>query len=163
MRIFIAIRFTDAFKQPLLNAQKALRQNGVKGEFTRPENLHLTLVFIGETNRVDDIKAAVKAIHFEPFEIKTGKLGSFTNRNNIILWGGVDAEKQLRTIATELRKNLDERGIEYSKVEFRPHITLVRSVSDISDIDIESTSMTVKQISVMKSDFISGKPVYTEV
>jgi len=162
MRIFIAIRFTDAFKQPLLNAQKALRQNGVKGEFTRPENLHLTLVFIGETNRVDDIKAAVNAINFEAFEIKTGKLGSFTNRNKI-LWVGVDGETQLKTIATELRKNLDERGIEYSPREFQPHITLVRSASDISDIDIERASMTVKQISVMKSDFISGKPVYTEV
>lgn len=161
MRVFIAIRFTQAFKEPIFEAQDALRDNGVRGNFTLPENLHLTLAFIGETDRVDDIKAAVKEVVFEPFEIKTGKLGCFNGRSKVI-WLGIDGEKKLKAITAELRKNLDIRGIDYAKGRFQPHITLVRQPSDMPlDIDIESANMTVKEISVMKSERISGRLVYT--
>ena len=161
MRVFIAIRFTQAFKEPIFEAQDALRDNGVRGNFTLPENLHLTLAFIGETDRVDDIKAAVKEVVFEPFEIKTGRLGCFNGRSKVI-WLGIDSEKKLKAITAELRKNLDIRGIDYAKGRFQPHITLVRQPSDMPlDIDIESANMTVREISVMKSERISGRLVYT--
>ena len=161
MRVFIAIRFTQAFKETIFEAQDALRDNGVRGNFTLPENLHLTLAFIGETDRVDDIKAAVKEVAFEPFEIKTGRLGCFNGRSKVI-WLGIDGEKKLKAITAELRKNLDIRGIDYAKGRFQPHITLVRQPSDMPlDIDIESANMTVKEISVMKSERISGRLVYT--
>ena len=161
MRVFIAIRFTQAFKEPIFEAQDALRDNGVRGNFTLPENLHLTLAFIGETDRVDDIMAAVKEVVFEPFEIKTGRLGCFNGRSKVI-WLGIDGEKKLKAITAELRKNLDIRGIDYAKGRFQPHITLVRQPSDMPlDIDIESANMTVKEISVMKSERISGRLVYT--
>lgn len=161
MRVFIAIRFSQAFKEPIFEAQDALRDNGVRGNFTLPENLHLTLAFIGETDRVDDIKAAVKEVVFEPFEIKTGRLGCFNGRSKVI-WLGIDGEKKLKAITAELRKKLDIRGIDYAKVRFQPHITLVRQPSDMPlDIDIESENMTVKEISVMKSERISGRLVYT--
>ena len=161
MRVFIAMRFTQAFKEPIFEAQDALRDNGVRGNFTLPENLHLTLAFIGETDRVDDIKAAVKEVVFEPFEIKTGRLGCFNGRSKVI-WLGIDGEKKLKAITAELRKNLDIRGIDYAKGRFQPHITLVRQPSDMPlDIDIESANMIVKEISVMKSERISGRLVYT--
>ena len=161
MRVFIAIRFTQAFKEPIFEAQDALRDNGVRGNFTLPENLHLTLAFIGETDRVDDIKAAVKEVVFEPFEIKTGRLGCFNGRSKVI-WLGIDGEKKLKALTAELRKNLDIRGIDYAKGRFQPHITLVRQPSDMPlDIDIESANMIVKEISVMKSERISGRLVYT--
>ena len=152
MRIFIAIRFTEAFKEPIFEAQDALRDNGVRGNFTLPENLHLTLAFIGETDKVDDIKAAVKEVFFVPFEIKTGRLGCFNGRSKVI-WLGIDGEK---------KNNLDKRGIEYAQGRFQPHITLVRLPSCMPlDIDIEKASMTVNEISVMKSERINGKLVYT--
>lgn len=161
MRVFIAIRFSQAFKEPIFEAQDALRDNGVRGNFTLPENLHLTLAFIGETDRVEDIKAAVKEVAFEPFEIKTGRLGCFNGRSKVI-WLGIDGEKKLKAITAELRKNLDIRGIDYAKGRFQPHITLVRQPSDMPlDIDIESANMTVREISVMKSERISGRLVYT--
>ena len=161
MRVFIAIRFTQAFKEPIFEAQDALRDNGVRGNFTLPENLHLTLAFIGETDRVDDIKAAVKEVVFEPFEIKSGRLGCFNGRSKVI-WLGIDGEKKLKAITAELRKNLDIRGIDYAKGRFQPHITLVRQPSDMPlDNDIESANMIVKEISVMKSERISGRLVYT--
>ncbi len=161
MRIFIAIRFTKAFKSSILDAQDGLREYGVRGNYTQPENLHLTLAFIGETERVAEIKAAVDAVKFEPFVIRTGKLGCFNGRSRV-LWLGIEGEDKVKTIAQQLRRNLDKCGIDYAKGKFSPHITLVRQPSEMPlDVEVESESMTVSEISVMNSERINGRLVYT--
>lgn len=161
MRIFIAIRFTEAFKSSILDAQDGLKEYGVRGNYTQPENLHLTLAFIGETERVEEIKAAVDAVKFEPFVIRTGKMGCFNGRSRVV-WLGIEGEDKVKAIAQQLRCNLDQRGIDYVKGKFSPHITLVRQPSEMPlDIDVESESMTVSKIYVMKSERINGRLVYT--
>lgn len=161
MRIFIAIRFTEVFKSSILDAQDGLKEYGVKGNYTQPENLHLTLAFIGETERVEEIKAAVDAVKFEPFLIRTGKMGCFNGRSRVV-WLGIEGEDKVKAIAQQLRRNLDQRGIDYAKGKFSPHITLVRQPSEMPlDIDVESESMTVSKIYVMKSERINGRLVYT--
>lgn len=161
MRIFIAIRFTEAFKSSILDAQDGLREYGVRGNYTQLENLHLTLAFIGETERVTEIKAAVDAVKFEPFVIRTGKLGSFNGRSRV-LWLGIEGEDKVKTIAQQLRRNLDKCGIDYAKGKFSPHITLVRQPSEMPlDVEVESESMTVSEISVMNSERVNGRLVYT--
>ena len=161
MRIFIAIRFTEAFRSSILDAQDGLKEYGVRGNYTQPDNLHLTLAFIGETERVEEIKAAVDAVKFEPFVIRTGKMGCFNGRSRVV-WLGIEGEDKVKAIAQQLRRNLDQRGIDYAKGKFSPHITLVRQPSEMSfDIDVESESMTVSNIYVMKSERINGRLVYT--
>lgn len=161
MRIFIAIRFTEAFKSSILDAQDGLKEYGVKGNYTQPENLHLTLAFIGETERVEEIKAAVDAVKFEPFVIRTGKMRCFNGRSRVV-WLGIEGEDKVKAIEQQLRRNLDQRGIDYAKGKFSPHITLVRQPSEMPlDIDVESESMTVSKIYVMKSEGINGRLVYT--
>jgi len=55
MRLFIAINFNDEIKDALCDASAELMAAAKRGRTPRRENLHLTLVFIGETTRVDDI------------------------------------------------------------------------------------------------------------
>ena len=144
-----------------MDAQDGLKEYGVRGNYTQPENLHLTLAFIGETERVEEIKAAVDAVKFEPFVIRTGKMGCFNGRSRVV-WLGIEGEDKVKAIAQQLRRNLDQRGIDYAKGKFSPHITLVRQPSEMSfDIDVESESMTVSKIYVMKSERINGRLVYT--
>lgn len=161
MRIFIAIRFTEAFRSSILDVQDGLKEYGVRGNYTQPENLHLTLAFIGETERMEEIKAAVDAVKFEPFVIRTGKMGCFNGRSRVV-WLGIEGEDKVKAIAQQLRRNLDQRGVDYAKGKFSPHITLVRQPSEMPlDIDVESESMTVSKIYVMKSERINGRLVYT--
>lgn len=144
-----------------MDAQDGLKEYGVRGNYTQPENLHLTLAFIGETERVEEIKAAVDAVKFEPFVIRTGKMGCFNGRSRVV-WLGIEGEDRVKAIAQQLRRNLDQRGIDYAKGKFSPHITLVRQPSEMPlDIDVESESMTVSNIYVMKSERINGRLVYT--
>ena len=58
MRLFVAIRFSPAVEEALWTAVGDLRRQGA-GTFTRRENLHLTLAFIGETDRLEDARQAV--------------------------------------------------------------------------------------------------------
>ena len=161
MRIFIAIRFTEAFKASILDAQEGLKEQGIRGNFPRPENLHLTLVFIGETDRIDDIKTAVASVRFDPFVITTGQLGCFNGRSRV-LWMGIQGKEKMKTLALRLRKALDERGINYSHGPFQPHITLVRQPTETPlDIEVEDACMTIRDIVIMKSERINGRLVYT--
>ena len=144
-----------------MDVQDGLKEYGVRGNYTQPENLHLTLAFIGETERMEEIKAAVDAVKFEPFVIRTGKMGCFNGRSRVV-WLGIEGEDKVKAIAQQLRRNLDQRGIDYAKGKFSPHITLVRQPSEMPlDIDVESESMTVSKIYVMKSERINGRLVYT--
>lgn len=161
MRIFIAIRLTEAFKASIIDAQEELREQGVRGNFTRPENLHLTLAFIGETDRIDDIKAAVASVKLDPFAITTGQLGCFNGRSRV-LWMGIQGKEKVKTLALRLRKALDERDIDHSHGPFQAHITLVRQPTETPlDIKPEDASMTVREMTVMKSERIDGRLVYT--
>jgi len=59
MRLFAAICLSPAVRASLADTITTLRGQG-KGTFTRPENLHLTLAFIGETDRVEAAQAALQ-------------------------------------------------------------------------------------------------------
>ena len=59
MRLFVAAALPESWKDALDRAARALADQGVRGNFTRRENYHLTLVFLGETDRLDDVIAAM--------------------------------------------------------------------------------------------------------
>ena len=60
MRLFVAICFSDEIKALLSSVCQKLKTQSLSGNFTRPENLHMTLAFIGESNRVAAVKSAMQ-------------------------------------------------------------------------------------------------------
>ncbi len=78
--------------EALATFQNDLRPYVERGNFTRKENFHLTLWFIGETDsaQVSMITHALEDIarHFAPFEIELGDLNAFQKKNRKILWIG---------------------------------------------------------------------------
>ena len=62
MRLFIAINFSSEEKSKLFSIIADLKKYTVGGNFTRSENLHLTLVFLGETGRLADIMSAMDKV-----------------------------------------------------------------------------------------------------
>ena len=55
MRLFVAIQLNEKVKHSLLSIQEKLRRLGVRGNYTPPENLHLTLAFIGDYPKPDSV------------------------------------------------------------------------------------------------------------
>ena len=48
MRLFVALPLDEAGIRDLVRYRQTLERLGVRGNFTRPENLHITLAFLGE-------------------------------------------------------------------------------------------------------------------
>ena len=148
----------------LTEYQKEFRKIGVIGNYTREENLHLTLAFVGEYGNPDEVLDALEQVEFEPFEIRLDGVGNFGD----LLWAGVTGEEKLAAVARRLRHELAEAGIPFDKKKFRPHVTLIRKVSyrtgqKLPKEPLRAEAMTVKRISLMKSERGKNGMVYTEI
>ena len=172
MRLFIAINLNDEIKDYLVSAIHELKKASSAGNFTHRENLHLTLVFLGELNpdRIGSIESAMSRVGGGPFRLSLSGFGRFKRRGGDIHWAGIEKSRELISIHKQLFSELEATGFIMEDREYSPHLTLGREVrlSDPS-ADIycalagESKEMTVSRISLMKSERINGKLTYTEV
>ncbi|MCR5324507.1 MAG: hypothetical protein K6E85_14720 [Lachnospiraceae bacterium] len=55
MRLFVAIQLSDDMKDAIGSVQEEFKDQGVKGNYTSRENMHLTLAFIGEYGNPDEV------------------------------------------------------------------------------------------------------------
>ena len=164
MRIFIALQFEEPFRQALSDVQSVLKNCGIKGNYTKPENLHLTLAFIGEYGNPQNILDALNDVKFTPFELSLNGIGRFET----ILWAGLSASEQLSQNVKRIRRALAEQRIPFDRKKFMPHITLIRQYhltkgTEFPDIAIPHLSMKVTDFSVMRSERGKNGMIYTEI
>lgn len=165
MRLFISINFSDEIKDELMNAVAQLRKVSSGGKFSYRDNLHLTLAFIGETDRRRDVGKILDGVECRPFDITLGSPGVFRRDGGDIRWVGIRNNPALSSLAGEIASKLTESGFDIDSREFRPHITLGRQVVCPRDvqIDVKPLTMTADRISLMKSERINGILKYTEI
>ena len=168
MRLFIAINFQDEIKVKLIETQDLLKKYALRGNFTSPENLHLTLVFLGEVagSRVREVENVMDEVNVKPFTINISGIGSFKRDKGDLLWAGIEKNKSLSQIHRQLSEGLDSAGFSVEKRAFSPHLTLARNVvlpegADNLPLSCHEYSVYVKKISLMKSELCGPKPVYT--
>lgn len=125
MRLFIGIAPDDPSRQAL-----ARLTGGVPGaRWSRPENLHLTLRFLGETSRVvaEDVVAELSTLTFRPFDLAYCAAGIFGDRKRArILWAGVAASDALNTLQRRVELAVQAAGCKPDGRKFAPHVTLAR-------------------------------------
>ena len=161
MRLFVAIRFSPAVEQALWAAVGDLRRQG-DGTFTRRENLHLTLAFIGETDRLEEAKAALTALAGSgilPLEVG-GPLGRFGE----LWWAGIRGGPELADLAGTVQAALRQAGFPIEHRAWRPHVTLVRRWRGPAPKTVVTpAAMRAETVSLMRSDRVDGRLTYTEV
>ena len=164
MRLFIAINFDENMTDALIEMQDDLMRCGVNGNFTREENLHMTLVFIGESDEPEKIEEIMREVPLRSFTIKA----SGTRRFKDMVFANVEDNPDLNDYVKRLRRALSDNDIDFDKKKFMSHITLVRRASGAKDVPMfsdENTSekMRVNGISLMKSEQGKHGMVYTEI
>ena len=160
MRLFVAIQLSDEMKKTITKTMHDLKQSGVRGNYIPMQNLHLTLAFIGECDRPNDVKEALKSLSFKPFKLSLSEMGTFGD----LLWVGMKGNQALSAAAKSVRDALDAADIDYDRKIFAPHITIVRKFSGYwKQTPTPKCEMTVTKISLMKTTFKDGKPVYSEL
>lgn len=176
MRTFIAIEIPSEIKSALAALQTELRRAGADVSWTKPENIHLTLKFLGEVDerRIGEIeKVCVSlAAEFQPFTLSLNDTGVFPNaRQPRIIWAGLAGEIEK---AVEMQKRLDERialiGFGREEKAFRPHLTIGRVKSNrktreliaLADAHrLPALSFVISEIVLMKSELHPAGARYT--
>lgn len=172
VRLFIAINFNEEIKDKLCDIVQRLKKVALNGKFTHRENLHLTVVFIGEvaSEKISSVKAVMDKLDAESFMLTINDMGSFKRDGGDIYWIGVEENNTLSSINDQLFTELVKAGFRNEKREYKPHLTLGRQVVVDDNFDrnrfsksIPAMKMEVKKISLMKSERINGKLTYTEI
>ena len=166
MRLFIAINFNNDTRTRLLALRDELRSHSERGSFSLPENLHLTIAFLGECDakQAAAAKAAMDAASFEPFDVHIERIGRFKRDGGDIWWAGLRGSKPLLDFQRELTNRLIDAGFTLERREYKPHITLGREfVTDAAPWQIEPFGETVTGVELMKSERVAGKLTYTAI
>ena len=167
MRLFIAINFGDETKNALLALRDELSSRAERGNFTVPDNMHLTLAFLGECNTKQAVaaKAAMDAAGFEPFDAQIVRVGRFGRGDDESIWfAGLHESKPLLDLQRNLVRELAASGFVLDRRRFSPHITLGRRVvTGASPWRIEPFGEIVNRIDLMKSERLNGKLTYTAI
>lgn len=164
MRLFIAIQFEEEILDELTGFQESLKQLGVIGNYTKRDNLHITLAFIGEYDNPDEVMNALVQVDFRPIEIAIDGVGSFGD----LFWVGLADNPALFGFVKRLRHALSENNIPFDKKKFSPHITLIRKYSYkgkrmIPVLHPPKGKMTATRVSLMRSDRGKSGMIYTEI
>ena len=130
-RLFIAVPIDESVKSNLERVGWAANVRGVS--WVAPENMHLTLAFLGEVEerRVAAAEDAIYAATEDmegPLVLQAQGLGAFPDeRNARVMWAGLDGDvPRLKGLQARLVEELRAAGFEVDAKRFRPHITLAR-------------------------------------
>jgi 2'-5' RNA ligase len=125
IRLFVALPIPDD-----LRARIAGLQGGIDGaRWVAPENLHITLRFIGEVpeDRLEDIVAALDRVHPPSLTIEPGDTGRFgTGDKARAIWVGVRKSPEIETLHQVVDHALVRTGLPPEGRKYTPHITVAR-------------------------------------
>jgi 2'-5' RNA ligase len=178
LRTFIGVDIGKAIRDRALALQNTLAQASSEVKWVEPENLHVTLLFLGEVDdrEIPDVCRVVaeEARQHAAFTMSVEKAGCFPNpRRPRILWVGVGAgQEELRSLHDALESPLLDLGC-YRREErkYTPHITLGRVRSERPGDQLASAlakqaswrggEIEVKELLVLSSELTPKGPVYT--
>lgn len=161
MRLFTAVELDDYAVSSVMKTVSELKKAGCTGNFSKKENLHITLNFIGETNDPKKARDCLRSVEFTPFDIRLSGIGSFRREGGDILWMGIDKCPPLGALQRRCTRALSGAGFVLENRPYSPHITLARRAVIPSYLpDAEPVVFKVKRFVLMESLRLGGQLIY---
>jgi RNA 2',3'-cyclic 3'-phosphodiesterase len=130
VRLFVALEVPLEVRESLASLIRELRALAPRAKWVRPENLHVTLKFIGnvEPAKSDEIRTTLATVRAgQPVDVRFRGLGFFpSEKRPRVLWAGVEASANLAELAGAIDERTAALGIEPERRAFAPHLTLAR-------------------------------------
>ncbi|MFB3786864.1 MAG: RNA 2',3'-cyclic phosphodiesterase [bacterium] len=176
MRAFISVNMDQRWLESIEKIQKILTPAVSGIRWTRAENCHLTLKFLGEIplEAVPKLEAGLKPVgeRVQPFPIELGGVGQFPPRGPLsVLWIGCrQGEASLNALEKLIRQALEEAEIGFDRKPFSAHLTIGRSNRNVKVFfknpekyqDLSLGTMRVESFSLMESVLQPSGSMYTE-
>jgi len=129
MRLFVALSIPRDVRENLALLIRELRGVDPNPKWINPDNLHVTLKFIGEVapEKVMGIGDALAAVHAQQQVIEFRDVGFFPDaRRPSVAWVGIQPPQMLSSLAAEVNRVLAPLGIRREEKPFVPHLTIAR-------------------------------------
>ena len=170
MRLFFALEIDEESRRSLQTAIKLLRGQVGRGSWTRPENLHVTVQFLGEqpVERLDVLNDILQqtATSVGPFPLVFDGCGTFAPRRDI-LWIGIRPSQPLQALARQIRRALAQAGLPGENRPYQPHLTIARQVQLPGGPSPAwpgpPISCPIRQLSLMESTRRDGVLIYRAI
>lgn len=131
MRLFLAIELPENVRAHLLGARQRLEEALPKITFTKFENLHLTLKFLGEVEpkKVAGITESIANIRTAPIELSGEGIECFPNRGpiRVVTAAMRGTLPPLRALVESIEQRCKFLGFEKEQRAYKPHVTLGRA------------------------------------
>jgi 2'-5' RNA ligase len=177
IRTFVAVELDDPVRKTAERFIEKLHRTGAEVSWVAPQNLHLTLKFLGEilANDVPRVCEAVRAAVAgrAPFEVEICGAGAFPNlaRPTTLWLGGGVGEKEMAELAEQVEAALEPLGYRREDRSFRVHLTIGRvrrmtaGLNELKRIleqqaRFSAGVLPVKEVVVFASLLEPGGPVY---
>ena len=160
IRAFIAIELSPEIRLQLgqlIQKFKSLRIDAVR--WVAVENIHLTLKFLGDTNRTDLDKLSKillsRSGEFSPFTFQVSGMGAFpNNRKPRVVWVGLQAPAALHELQGAVENAASQIGIPVEERGFSPHLTLGRVRNDVTPADLQTLSSALTSMQASDLGFM---------
>jgi RNA 2',3'-cyclic 3'-phosphodiesterase len=179
IRAFIAFPLPELIATRIADIQERLKSYRLPVRWVRPENVHLTLKFLGEisVSTIDGIGEVIEDTVREcsPLILYTKGLGVFPGiKKPRILWTGISGDiNPLSEIQANLEINMEKKGFSKENRPFKSHLTLGRVKGDIhpeklfdilrSFSDFTSGSFEAKELILYQSELQPSGALYTKL
>ncbi len=176
MRAFIAIELPDDVRRKLASIQEELKKANADIKWVKPENIHLTLKFLGNIpdDKIEKIKALLDKIasRHGKFEAILFKIGAFPKLEYPrVIWVGMDKGCNLaEEIAVKIEDGCEHIGFAKEKRPFSAHLTLGRVRTGKNKVALKEKllstavkpqSFIVDKIILFQSTLTPRGPIYT--
>ena len=121
IRTFISVDLPKRVQKEIKKLQDELP--GFEGKRTDPENLHLTLKFLGEIDekKIKEVKNRLKKVIFKKFDTEINEIGVFSPKFVKIVWIHLKNCNELQKLVDESLKDLFPK-----ENRFMSHVTIAR-------------------------------------
>ena len=180
MRTFFCLELPESAKKEISKTAKSI-DSPAYVKWVSPENLHITLKFLGDVNRKEvpaiKRKAKISSAQVSPFEMTIDKLSGFPNSGfPKVIWLGSDsAPGEIFRLQEDLESRLEDLGFEKENRDYVPHVTLGRTKeenetkieklgSNLTGYGLETNwTVSVDQLTLMESNLKPHGPEYDPV
>lgn len=178
MRTFIAIELDKEIKKALSKIQDELKTTQADVKWVEPENIHLTLKFLGEIeeNKIPRISQILKDISSQTkaFMIALSELGAFGGlKYPRVVWIGIrEGKTELSKLAGLIEDSLAQLKFPKEKRGFSAHFTLGRFRSGknkdilcqkLNTTQVPELRQEIRSIILFKSILTSKGPLYEKI
>lgn len=156
MRIFIGMKPDDCLDE-ILAIQRHFRDLPLTGNYTLPDNIHMTLAFLGELDNsaVALVKTALKQIDYPAFLIHIDKI---TNLRDMMILK-IRRDPELLRLQGGICRALARLDIKMNRRSFYPHITLIRKCDFPVDKPVDLTT-EAREVILFSSERVNGRLSY---